>query len=193
MLWALSFIALAGVVVYIFSGYRKFSKRQHLHDHENAALNKIDDELKQYYGDIVTLEKLASIYERAEKARSGPFFPTMPDAHYGSKRWRREQKEIEQAERDDLNRALRKIYFSVSDVNLRKQLIAKNREISRLHVKWIRQNVSVAKASGNTDEVKNAETDLAKALEEPFLFSQEEEWTGKPQTGDGNAGATEPL
>ena len=103
MLWALSLIFLAGVAVYYFSDYRKYSKRHDLHEREMAASNKVDDELKRCYEEIETLEKRAGIYDEVEDAALGPLLPTVPDAHYGSERWRREHREIEQGERDYLH------------------------------------------------------------------------------------------
>ena len=75
-------------------------------------------------------EKLIDIYEEAEQARESV-----------SSEWR-----------------LRDIYFSIPDINVRKQLIYKHREESRLYIKSLTQGVAVAKASGDADNLKAAES-----------------------------------
>jgi hypothetical protein len=72
---------------------------------------------------IRALEERAGIAKQVEDAQLGPMFPDLEatsDEYF---------RDVE----DHARRKVRKLYFGVQDVDLRKQLIAKNREGDRLH------------------------------------------------------------
>jgi hypothetical protein len=96
------------------------------HYREMAVEQEIEKEIARLADETDELGKLVGIHEQAEDAREAS------SSAYG----------------------LRKICFSVSDIEIRKQLIAKHREAARLNIKWLRQNVAVAKVSGDENDLK---------------------------------------
>jgi hypothetical protein len=115
-----------------------------------AIEKELEDEIRRCGDETDELERLVGIYDQAEDAR---------ESHFSEYR-------------------LRDIYFFVPDIEIRKQLIAKHREAARLYIEWFTQSVAVAKASGDADNLKSAESLLADNLDEPMLFSRGEEVTG---------------
>jgi hypothetical protein len=67
-----------------------------------------------------------------EDARRGPLFPLYydSDAPWGSERKKTEDEEESQDREDYIRRRIRSLYFSVHDLDLRKQLIQKERELT---------------------------------------------------------------
>jgi hypothetical protein len=80
-----------------------------------------DPKIQELGAELMALEKRAGVDEKAESARLGPMFPNLeasPDEYF---------KEVEYSAR----RGMRKLYFAVGDLALRKELIAKLRECGR--------------------------------------------------------------
>jgi hypothetical protein len=86
-----------------------------------------DEELKKLGAEMAELEKRAGIEQKADSARLGPLFPNLehsPDEYF---------KDVESHAR----RGIRRLYFGIEDLGLRKELIAKHRECDRaLEIKW---------------------------------------------------------
>jgi hypothetical protein len=80
------------------------------------------------FEELQALEVKASI----EDARRGPLFPLYydSDAPWGSEREKAEDEEESQDREDYIRRRIRSLYFSVHDLDLRKQLIQKERELT---------------------------------------------------------------
>jgi hypothetical protein len=151
MLSTLVILVLIGAAAgYYISDYRKYKKRDEAYDREVAIEKELEDEIRRCGDETDELERLVGIYDQAEDAR---------ESHFSEYR-------------------LRDIYFFVPDIEIRKQLIAKHREAARLYIEWFTQSVAVAKASGDADNLKSAESLLADNLDEPMLFSRGEEVTG---------------
>jgi hypothetical protein len=89
-------------------------------------------------GDQLTaLEERAGIAKKAESARLGPLFPNLeasPDEYF---------REVEESAR----RRVRKLYFGVEDLALRKALIAKEREGARFCNQVLQDQLSRARAA----------------------------------------------
>jgi len=132
--------------------FRKYKQSDEAHDRELAVREEIESEISRLADKSDELEKLAGVHEEAESAR-----------------------ELRSSER-----RVRDIYFSIADIDIRKKLIALHREESRLYIKLSTQDVAVAKASSNADDLRHAESSLADDLEKPMLFSRSEEITGNP-------------
>jgi len=84
------------------------------------------------FKELQDLEVKAGIAEKADNARSGPRLPLHydSDAPFLSARWKAEDEEERQDKQDYIRRAIRSLYFSVPDLDLRKQLIQKERELT---------------------------------------------------------------
>jgi hypothetical protein len=94
---------------------------------------KRDAEFKSLREELWQLEERAGIAHDAERAKSGPLFPTLPSAPFGSQRRRQQIKEAQENEADFIRRRVRTLYFSVPEAEARKALIAKFREVDE---KW---------------------------------------------------------
>lgn len=88
-------------------------------------LNAEQDELERLRNDASKLEAQAGIVEEMKRAREGSFFPLGIDGEKVS------SEEYHADEHDDFRRHARDAYFSVRNMDLRKKLIAAQRNIER--------------------------------------------------------------
>jgi hypothetical protein len=111
-------------------------------------LSKIRERAKACHRALVELETRAGIAEAAEKLRAEPaWYAGIYDA---AEPYSDEQQKLVVAEesfhQERLNRRLRDLYFSVHDLELRKTLIAKDREGGSLALSYWHQELSDAAA-----------------------------------------------
>jgi hypothetical protein len=99
---------------------------------------KLRQQLQARDQELIELEARAGIAEEAEKLRKAPasLFPAALDKEMYSDAWHEAMKEEELTEKAHVrftDRRLRKLYFTVQDADLRKTLMAKQREIGGLN------------------------------------------------------------
>jgi hypothetical protein len=115
----------------------------------SKALLEIRERAKACNAELVALETRAGIAAVAEKVRTKPpnYF-LVYDVGESNSDERREAIAAEEQHHKELTiRHLRDLYFGVSDVNLRKNLIAKAREEGDLAVTFFEQELSDASAN----------------------------------------------
>jgi hypothetical protein len=98
--------------------------------------DEIDAKEKVCKEELHALEIEAGIVEASDKACRGSLFPHIPDAPYGTEQHRMEIEESEAAERAYVRHRLRSVYFGVADIEVRKKLIAKYRQIEKYRLDW---------------------------------------------------------
>lgn len=95
----------------------------------------LEEKIKLLFSELESFEKQSGIFEKAEKIREGSFMYYPSDAPLFSDQRKIEiEKEIN-FEQSLMRKKIRKLYFSVSDTDLRKILISKDREISKTILK----------------------------------------------------------
>jgi hypothetical protein len=109
-------------------------------------LSEIRTQIRDLQRDLVGLEARAGIAKNAEKLRrDAPHYEFVYDA---AERFSDRQRELEEYEERSHEAKttwrLRDLYFSVRDAELRKELIAKEREIGQLAVDYWRQELAGA-------------------------------------------------
>jgi hypothetical protein len=104
-------------------------------------LSEIRTQLQARQRALVELEARAGIAEIAEKLRTDP--PHYEHVYNAAERFSDRQRELEEYEershQEKTTRRMRDLYFSVRDPGLRRALIAKEREIGALAVRYWRQ------------------------------------------------------
>ncbi len=80
--------------------------------------------------ELQELEVKAGITEKADDARKPSWGNIDSDTPYLSEKWKAEEEAEFQFERDYVRREIRSLYFAVPDLDLRKQLIEKARELT---------------------------------------------------------------
>ena len=113
---------------------------------DSVKLNEAMERVKACHQDLIDLETLAGIAEAAEKLRTkAPEYWRVYDA---AEPYSDEQREIEEAEekfhQERTTRRIRDLYFGVPDAELRKELLAKDREEGSLALRYFRQELSDA-------------------------------------------------
>jgi hypothetical protein len=103
-----------------------------------TSQDKYDAEMRDIGKEICELEARAGIAADAEKAREGSFFPlhVFSDTPLFSEASYREGEEEFARERSSINRKIRRLYFSIPDIKLRKLLIEKDRAYTDAHRNW---------------------------------------------------------
>jgi hypothetical protein len=110
---------------------------------------EIREQMKTCQGALVELETRAGIGKAAEKLRNAvPAYWTVYDeAEPYSDKKRELENSLERSHQEETDRRIRNLYFSVRDLELRKALIAKDREIGDLALHYWQQDLSdVARA-----------------------------------------------
>jgi hypothetical protein len=102
-----------------------------------ARANKskeIREQAKACHRTLIELETRAGIVEAAEKLRKDPpnYFAIYDAAEPHSDEQRELERALETSHQEGTDRRLRDLYFTVRDVKLRKELIAKEREAGSL-------------------------------------------------------------
>jgi small-conductance mechanosensitive channel len=107
---------------------------------------EIRQQMKGCHQALVELETRAGIAETAEKLRTEP--PNYLGIYDAAERESDEQRELETAEErfheERTTRRLRDLYFTVTDAEFRKELIAKDREAGRLNLRFWQEELSDA-------------------------------------------------
>jgi hypothetical protein len=88
-------------------------------------------EERALHDELRSLESLAGIQQYADRAREGFLIPMISNAT-DRDTFEQENEENEKIERDHIRRNIRSIYFGVANIELRKSLIKKEREILTL-------------------------------------------------------------
>jgi hypothetical protein len=114
----------------------------------SAKSDEIRKRCQESHRELIELEDRARIKEAAEKLRNEP--PHYHLVYDAAEPFSDEQKNAERAEEDAHKQRtalrMRNLYFSVSDVELRKLLIAKDREEREIGLTWWRQELNDANA-----------------------------------------------
>jgi hypothetical protein len=111
-------------------------------------LDEIRKQIQARQRALVELEARAGIAAITEKLRADP--PHYEHVFDAAERFSDRQRELEEREEqlhaERATRRLRELYFSVRDAELRKALIAREREIGELGVRYWQQELTVAAA-----------------------------------------------
>jgi hypothetical protein len=114
----------------------------------SMKLNEAREQVKACHQELINLEARAGIAEAAEKLRAEP--PDYIGVYDAAEPYSDEKRELEQAEeafhQQRTNRRMRDLYFAVGDAELRRELIAKDREEGSLALRYWQQELSDAAA-----------------------------------------------
>jgi hypothetical protein len=112
----------------------------------SAKSDEIRQRLRDFHDELRELEGRAEIRDVAEKLRSEPphYHLVYDAAEPHSDEQRDEERAEEDRHKERTTLRIRNLYFSVRDVELRKLLIAKDREIGELSLSWHRQELDDA-------------------------------------------------
>ncbi len=103
-----------------------------------ASQDKYDAEMRDIGKEICELEARAGIAADAKNAREDSFFPlhVLSDTPLFTEASFREGEEEFARERSTITRKIRRLYFSIPDIELRKLLIEKDRAYTNAHRNW---------------------------------------------------------
>jgi len=111
---------------------------------DSVKLNEARERIKGCHQDLIDLETRAGIAEAAEKLRDEP--PNYLGVYDAAEPYSDEKRELEQAEeafhQQRTTRRIRDLYFAVRDAELRKALIAKDREEGNFALRYWQQELS---------------------------------------------------
>jgi hypothetical protein len=118
----------------------------------NTKLDEAREQVKACHQELIESETRAGIAEAAEKLRTEP--PNYMGIDDAAEPYSDEQRELEETEekyhQERTTRRIRDLYFAVLDVELRKELIAKDREEGSLALRYWQQELSDAAAKLET-------------------------------------------
>lgn len=118
----------------------------------SAKLSEVRELAKACHRELVELETRAGIADAAEKLRTEP--PHYHLVYDAAEPYSDAQREAERAEeafhQQRTTRRIRDLYFAVQDAELRKELIAKDREEGTLALRYWQQELSDAAAKLDT-------------------------------------------
>lgn len=114
----------------------------------------LNEALREHVKGRHELERQAGIGDAALRAWEGPLFPlgVWSDAEFGSDEWQQVREEEEDDDDRYVRQKIRGLYFSVADLDLRKSLIEKEREIHGARKEISR--AAVFEAEGELAEAK---------------------------------------
>jgi hypothetical protein len=119
---------------------------------DSAKLNEARNRTKACHQELVELETRAGIADAAEKLRTEP--PHYHLVYDAAEPYSDAQREAERAEEafhhQRTTRRIRDLYFAVQDAELRKELIAKDREEGTFALRYWQQELSDAAAKLDT-------------------------------------------
>ena len=115
----------------------------------STKLSEARERIKACHRELIELETRAGIVEAAEKLRTEP--PSYFSIYDAAEPYSDEQRELERSEeafhQQRINRRIRDLHFEIRDVELRRQLIVKDREVGALALDYWRQELSDAAAN----------------------------------------------
>ena len=118
----------------------------------SAKLSEVREQAKACHQELVELETRAGIADAAEELRTKP--PSYHLVYDAAEPYSDAQREAEQAEevfhQQRTTRRIRDLYFATQDAELRKELIAKDREEGTLALRYWQQELSDAAAKLDT-------------------------------------------
>jgi hypothetical protein len=106
-------------------------------------------EQRALFRELQSLESLAGIQRYADRAREGFLVPMISHAPAHSDRFEQENEENEKIEQDHIRHNIRSLYFGVANIELRKNLIKKEREIASLLISGALDELSKARIALN--------------------------------------------
>lgn len=117
----------------------------------------VENELRRVGREIQEIERARGIDKEADRAREGPLFPlhAFSKTPFGTPESRLERREEMADEAATIRRRIRSLYFAVPDMEARRLLIGKTRQLEDLHKKEAREAERTAeRAVGAAMEAK---------------------------------------